>query len=152
MSGFMIVKGATAWWPVKWAEPVDGGGTAECKIEMKFRRLSLEEHQMPVSSDEAFIKLVASDWRQITDEAGRPAPFNDANINEMILRPAFVTALAEAFSAFTRALPEAPQDKQYPAPEGLPAAGAVTADQSVKAARGPRRKQLPNASPLMPRC
>lgn len=129
MSNFVIKKGATAWWPVSWAEPVDGGETVQCRIELKFRRLSKEEAATVVTEDAAFIRFVATDWRHITDEAGRPAPFDEENVTEMAARPAFSIAVAEAFGAFTQALPETRLGNSDPSPAGGPAAGVKTADQ-----------------------
>jgi hypothetical protein len=131
MSNFVIKKGATTWWPVSWAEPVDGGETVQCRIEMKFRRLSVEESKagQPQPGDLGFIKWVAVDWRHITDDAGRAAPFDDETLIEMVARPAFMIAVGEAYNAFLLALPETRLGNSDPSPAGGPAAGAKTADQ-----------------------
>lgn len=130
MSNFVIKKGATTWWPVSWAEPVDGGDTVKCRIELKFRRLGVEESKAgaPQAGDLGFIKWVASDWRDITDDAGRAAPFDDETLIEMVARPAFMIAVGEAYNAFLLALPETRLGNSDPSPAGGPAAGVATAD------------------------
>lgn len=131
MSNFVIKKGATAWWPVKWLEPTEEGDLLPVAIDMKFRRLSVEQSRNGADEpgDLGFIKWVATDWRKITDDAGRPAPFDDENLLEMVARPAFMVAVGEAFNAFLLALPETRLGNSDPSPAGGQAGAAKTADQ-----------------------
>lgn len=132
MSAFRIVKGAGTWWPVTWAEPLDGGEVAECQIEVKFRRHPWERvDELYKLGNHQFAAEVALDWRGIEDDAGRPAPMfgsegsSDA-LTEMLSRPAFAVALGAAYVAFLRAQPETRLGNSAASPAGGPAAGGST--------------------------
>ncbi len=129
---FVFVKGGSVWWPVKWLEPVDGGGTAEQSIEVRFKRLPWEaasaiKFQMTID----FIRSMATDWRDIVDDAGRPVAFDDDALTEMAGRLAFLEALIAAFFECLRALPETRQGNSEASLAGGPAAGEAAAPAPV---------------------
>ncbi len=131
MTAFVFVRGATTWWPVNWNEPVDGGSVAAKTIELRFKRTPWGEELAALFRLETveFINAVATDWRGIADDAGRPVPFDDEAIIEMAHRPAFAEALGPAYLAFIRALPETRQGNSAASLAGGPAANeAVPAD------------------------
>ena len=136
---FKIVKNAGTWWPVSWAEPLDGGDVASWRIEVKFRREPWSAfEELFALAGLAFCQRVALDWRGITDDADRPAPLwanpdapaaerlgSDA-LAEMLSRPAFTEALGATYLAFLRAVPETRQGNSAASPAGGPAAGGST--------------------------
>lgn len=124
MSKFVFTKGGTVWWPVKWLEPVDGGGAVEQSLQMRFRRLpwsEVETIKLFLTVD--FIRSLATDWRDIIDDADRPVPFEDDALLEMAGRPAFMEALSVAFIDCQRALPETRAGNSEASLAGGPAAG-----------------------------
>lgn len=132
MGKFVFVRGGSIWWPVKWLEPVDGGGTVEQSLEMKFKRLPWDQIDAIYKLDNAqFIAAVATDWRDIIDAEKRPVPFEADAIAEMAGRPAFGEAIGAAFMMCLRALPETRQGNSDPSLAGGPAAGAATAPAPV---------------------
>lgn len=125
---FVFVKGGSVWWPVKWLEPIDGGGTVEQSIEVKFKRLPWNEASaIPFQMTVEFIRSMAIDWRDIVDEAGRAVAFDDDALGEMAGRLTFLEALIAAFFEALRALPETRQGNSDPSLAGGPAAGEPTA-------------------------
>lgn len=132
MAAFKIVKNATHWWPVRWNEPVDGGQVVEQSLEMRFRRLPLKAaRECFTLTDIEFIMRVATDWRDIVDDAERPVPFDDEFIREMVGRPAFMIAMGQAFMAFISGMPETRLGNSVPSPAGGQAAAAETVDQPI---------------------
>ena len=129
---FVFVKGGAIWWPVKWLEPVDGGGTVEQSLEMRFKRLPWDEASaIPFQMTVEFIQSMATDWRDIVDDAGRPVAFDDAALAEMAGRLAFLEALIAAYFECLRALPETRQGNSDASLAGGPAAKAATAPAAV---------------------
>lgn len=138
MGKFVFVRGGSIWWPVKWLEPIDGGATVEQSLEMKFKRLPWDEASaIPFQMTVAFIRTIATDWRDIVDDAGRPVAFDDAALAEMAGRLPFLEALIAAFFECLRALPETRQGNFDPSLAGGPAAGAAAAPAPVAAGATP---------------
>lgn len=132
MGKFVFVRGGSIWWPVKWLEPIDGGGTVEQSLEMKFKRVPWPDVEALYQLDnEKFITAVATDWKDIIDAEKRPVPFEVDAIAEMAGRPAFAEAIGGAFMKCMRALPETRQGNFDPSLAGGSAAGAATAPAPV---------------------
>lgn len=132
MSGFVIVKNATTWWPVKWNVPVDGGGVMEVGFEMRFRRIGRAAFtelaaRAAENIDGDFLTDIATDWRGITDDAGRPVPFDDDGRAAMLDVPFVPLAIATAFQNCFLAVPETRLGNSGPSPDAGPAAAAETA-------------------------
>lgn len=130
---FVIVKGATTWWPVKWNVPVDGGGVQEVGFEIRFKRIGIDEFQALAKQasamvDETFLTAVATDWRGITDDAGRPVPFDAAGRTAMLDVPFVPTAIANAWQRFFMAVPETRLGNSDPSPAAGPVEATVTAE------------------------
>ena len=132
MSKFVFVKDATTWWPVQWNEPVDGGGVAPHSIELRFKRTPWgpEVDALYKLDNAAFIRAVATDWRGIEDDAGRPVPFDNSDVvADMAARPDFGEALGAAYITFLRAVPETRLGNSSASLAGGPVAiEATTAD------------------------
>jgi hypothetical protein len=136
MSGFRFEKNATVWWPVRWAEPVDGGTTREVSIELRFRRLKDEEMgellKLPLID---FLPAAANDWRGIADADGVAVPFEPQWQREWLSIPAVAEALVQAWLACQRAEPETRLGNFAASPAGGPAAAGPTADQPASVTR-----------------
>lgn len=141
MSRFVFVRGGATWWPVKWLEPVDGGGAVEQSLEMRFRRLPWSEASaIPFAASAEFVRALAVDWRDIVDEAGREVPFEESAIVEMAGRLPFVEALVGAFFECLRAAPETRLGNSEPSPAGGQAAGVSTVPAPAAAGAKPAAK------------
>jgi hypothetical protein len=129
---FIITKGATTWWPVKWNVPVDGGGVVEVGFEMRFKRIGIAEFQALLAEAQAgvdadFLTKVATDWRGITDDAGRAVPFDAEGRAAMLDVPFVPAAMGTAWQNFFAAVPETRLGNSAPSPDAGPAAAAETA-------------------------
>jgi hypothetical protein len=129
---FVIVKGATTWWPVKWNVPVDGGGVTEVGFEMRFKRIGIAEFQALLAEaqagvDDSFLTKIATDWRGITDDADRPVLFDAEGRAAMLDVPFVPTAIAVAWQNCFAAVPETRLGNSAPSPDAGPAAAAETA-------------------------
>lgn len=135
MSGFVIVKGATTWWPVRWNVPVDGGGVQEVGFEMRFKRLGITAFNglQKQPGDEVtpeFAEQIATDWRGITDDAGRPVPFDGHGRAAMFDVPFVPGAIYQAWQNCFTATPETRLGNSEASPAAGPAAtpAPATAD------------------------
>jgi len=128
MSGFQFTKNATVWWPVRWLEPVDGGGTREVEIELRFKRLTSEAAEAALKLPNAeFLAEVATGWRGISDEAGEPVPFTPEWQARWLAIPAVPAALGRDWMACVRAEPETRLGNSAGSASGGPAAAEPTA-------------------------
>ncbi|WP_439532028.1 hypothetical protein [Polymorphobacter sp.] len=128
MSGFRFVKDATVWWPVKWLEPVDGGGAQEASIELKLRRLGTAEAEAVLElSNRDLLNRVAVDWRGALDAAGNPVPFEDPWISAWLDIVPVPAAIGEAWLRCLRAQPEIRSGNFEASPGGGPGEAAPTA-------------------------
>ena len=140
MSGFVFTRGATTWWPVKWNEPADGGAVVEQSMELRFKRTAWDKIDALYQQDNFdFLKAVATDWRDIVDDAGRPVTFDDDAIGEMTNRPAFAEAIGATYIAFLRALPETRLGNSATSPAGGPAEKSEAADGAPAATKASAR-------------
>lgn len=130
---FCLVKEPTAWWPVKFAVPADGGKVIEQEVEVKFARLSRTDFtscfvqaagKEPNDGDNRrLFERVVKDWRGIADADGAPVPFKDPWIGMFLDVPGVPEAFGRAYAAFWAAQPEAVLGNSV----GSPAGGAETA-------------------------
>jgi hypothetical protein len=135
---YVIKKNAAVWWPVRWLEPVDGGGVVERQIEMKFRRVGIAEFQAirdAADSEDnlAFFQKVAIDWRGVADEDG-PLAFTAANLARMADIQGWPEAVGLAFARCFSAQAETREGNSAGSPAGGQAAAAPA---STAAADGP---------------
>lgn len=123
MANFRIVRSAAVWWPVIWQEAADGGGVEECRIEVKFKRLTISQFKAFETKEIAEVLAeVALDWRGIDDDAGRPVPFTPEAVAQLLDMPNLPSALAIAWGRCFAAMPETRLGNSGPSPAGGPAA------------------------------
>jgi hypothetical protein len=140
MSGFRFVKDAAVWWPVRWAEPADGGETVEASIELKFRRVGASEAgALAELSNLEFVKAVATDWRGALDEDGRPVPFNDLWLTAWLEIVPVAPAIARAWAQFLNARAEIRAGNSAASPAGGPGEAEPTAVPPTSKPRSARR-------------
>jgi hypothetical protein len=130
VSAFVIVKGATVWWPVRFPVPLDGGGASEAGFEMRFRRLGIAEFQalLERTVDDSLLTEIATDWRGITDDAGREVPFDAAGRAAMLDVPHVPAAIARAWQNCLAAVPETRLGNFGPSPGAGPERATAAAD------------------------
>lgn len=155
---FCLVKEPTAWWPVRFNVPADGGVVIEQQVEVKFARLSRADFQahFGLAAQEAadenanrrLFDRVVRDWRGIADEKGASVPFADPWIGLFLDVPGVPEAFGRAYGAFWAAQPEAVLGNSERSPAGgveavapLPAtsAGATSPRRSPNGARRQNR-------------
>jgi len=132
---YVIKKGAGVWRPVRWDEAVDGGGVETAEIQVKFRRVGLEEAAElnklagagQLSMPE-FTKRVVLDWEGPAIPAGT-LPFSAENMAMMLDVPGFPAGLELAFWQMVGGMADERVKNSPASPAGGPAAGEATADQ-----------------------
>ena len=134
--GYVIKKGAGVWRPVRWDEAADGGGIETAEIELKFRRVGLEESTQ-LNNDASAGKLsmfdlansVVLDWKGPADADGKALVFTPDNLKAMLDVPGFPPALELAFWQMVGGMADERVKNSPASPAGGPAAGEATADQ-----------------------
>ncbi len=150
---FCLVKEPTAWWPVRFNVPADGGAVIEQVVEVKFARLSRSDFEalwgaaaQQDADDESNRRLfdrVVRDWRGIADDKGAAVPFADPWIGLFLDVPGVPEAFGRAYGAFWAAQPEAALGNFAPSPAG---GVATVAGQPVTSAEATSQRRSPNGA------
>lgn len=139
---FCLVKEPTAWWPVRFNVPADGGRVIEETVEVKFARLSRSDFQASfgaaaqADADEGvnrrLFDRVVRDWRGIAGEDGAMLPFKDPWIDMFLNVPGVPEAFGRAYASFWAAQPEAVLGNFEPSSAGGAVAAAPQEESSAK--------------------
>lgn len=115
MQKFKLIDDRAFWWPVRVSLPdSDKPGTfAEQSFEMEFEtltqseaeeidRLQQESGSNPVEAQNALLRRVCRDWRNVEDENDNPLPFSSDNLSRALdqswFRAGVYVAYAQALS------------------------------------------------------
>mgnify|MGYP003386941793 CR=1 FL=1 len=98
---FKLSKGVKkVWWPLMIQVPVDGGKSAQHKIEVQYEVLPQSEVDAVVNDSAAFFERTLCDWRMVADDDGNAMECNDENKAAMFdvpyVRSAILTGYFEA--------------------------------------------------------
>lgn len=148
---FKLVKRPAYWWPVIMRQPVDGGQVKEERFELRYVRPSRTEFQERWGVDtsgftpeqvrkhnRALFDDYVKAWKDLADEHGNPARFDDETIEQLLVEPGFVEAWSLSFVSFYQAAPEMILGNSETSPAGGPEAGdATTAEATATATSSP---------------
>lgn len=133
---YVIKKGAGVWRPVRWDEAVDGGGVETAEIQVKFRRVGLEEaaelNKLAGAGELSmpeFAKRVVLDWDGPAEADGKPLAFTPDNVAALLDVPGFPAGLELAFWQMVGGMADERVKNSPASPAGGPAAGEATVDQ-----------------------
>lgn len=96
---FVRRKVKTFNWPVPVEEPADGGVFTDAAFTATFKRVERSALKaLADKPDNDLIKAVLVGWDDIKDEAGKPIPFNEANLADMCEDSDWVRAVITAYN------------------------------------------------------
>lgn len=132
--GYVIKKGAGVWRPVRWDEAIDGGGIETVEIQVKFRRVGLEEaaelNKLAGAGELSmtqFAARVVKDWDGPSDADGKPLAFTPDNLAALLDVPGFPAGLELAFWQMVGGMADERVKNSPASLAGGPAAGEATA-------------------------
>ncbi|MBU6167188.1 MAG: hypothetical protein KGQ52_13825 [Alphaproteobacteria bacterium] len=134
--GYVIKKGAGVWRPVRWDEAADGGGVETAELNVKFRRVGVEEaaelNRRAAAGDLSmadFFAAVALDWENPIDpNAGGELRFSADGRAAMLDVPGFPAGLELAFWQMVAGQADDRAGNLKASAAGGPAAAEPTAD------------------------
>lgn len=134
--GYVIKKGAGVWRPVRWDEAADGGGVETAELNVKFRRVGVEEAaelnrraaagELPMAD---FFAAVALGWDNPQAADGSELAFDADGRAAMLDVPGFPAGLELAFWQMVAGQADDRAGNSKASAAGGPAAAEATADQ-----------------------
>lgn len=95
---FVIKKGSTYTWPVKFETPISGGKRETNTFDIEFKRSTRTEIAALLdTNDTELARKVIVGWAGIKDEAGAEIPFSEKSLEELLEVPGLSTAVTHAF-------------------------------------------------------
>lgn len=98
---FVLKKGASYTWPVKFETPASGGRYDKHTFDAEFKRLSDSRLKEVLNSEAAkdtdFAREILTGWSGVKDESGNEMPFSQTAVDELLEVPGIASAIVKTY-------------------------------------------------------
>lgn len=85
-------------WPAVVEMPADGSAIEKYNITLDLLILDVNENGKVLNGDKKALKKIVKGWTDVFDKDGKEMPFNDANLDALLLNQFFVIAVYRAYT------------------------------------------------------
>lgn len=98
---FVLRKGSTYRWPVKFETPADGGKYDKQVFDVEFKRLPDSRIKEVLNNESAkdteFAREIMTGWAGIKDESGNEVPFSEHALTELFEVPGLAGVIVKTY-------------------------------------------------------